>query len=67
MAEIISFMDSIKRRDEMSRAEALAKGRIKYFSCDDCGADLDVINDEYPDRCPGCGLLIAHWNYADEE
>lgn len=65
MAEIISFFDRKKpQKREISRVEALAKGRIQHYSCDSCGADIEVINGEYPDRCPGCGLIITEWKSA---
>ncbi|MBE5849766.1 MAG: hypothetical protein E7298_06335 [Lachnospiraceae bacterium] len=60
MCEIISFIDQKKRR--INRSEALAKGKIMYYSCDSCGADIEVIDNDYPDKCPGCGLRITSWN-----
>ena len=68
MAQIIAF--NVGRRNgktlEQERLKALVKGRIRYFTCDDCGADIEVINEKYPDRCPGCGRNITQWNKAEE-
>jgi len=68
MAQIITF--NVGRRNgktlEQERLKALAKGRIRHFTCNDCGADIEVINEDYPDICPGCNRLITHWNKAEE-
>ena len=68
MAQIIAF--NVGRRNgktlEQERLKALAKGRIRYFTCDDCGADIEVINEQYPDKCPGCGRVISSWKKSEE-
>ncbi len=67
MAEVISFADFRKIKREISRAEALAKGRIQYYTCDSCGEHMEVFNKEYPDICLGCGRRIVKWNNAADE
>ena len=69
MAQIIAF--NVGRRNgkkllEAERWKAIAKGRIRHFTCDDCGADIEVINEDYPDLCPGCGRFISGWKKSEE-
>ena len=66
MGIIIDFMDA-KAKNSMSRVEALCKDRILYFTCDECGADIEVINDVKPERCPGCGLIIEEWKRVADD
>ena len=66
MAQIVSFIPRKRANKEAERWKAIAKGRIRYFTCDDCGADIEVINEEYPDKCPGCGRNIDQWNKVEE-
>ena len=62
MAQIIKF----QKRNDAERVKALVKGEIRTFTCDTCGADIEVINGVYPKKCPGCGLEIEHWNKLEE-
>ena len=62
MAKIIEF----KKMKGKNRTEALVKGRIRTFTCDTCGEEIEVINEEYPDCCPGCGLEIETWKKSEE-
>ena len=69
MGKIIAF--NVGRRNgktqlEAERWKAIAKGNIETYSCDMCGADIEVINGKFPDKCPGCGLSILHWNDTEE-
>lgn len=50
MGEIIMFLPRLQRR---KRIEAMMKGTLEEYSCDNCGEDIDVIDGKYPDRCPG--------------
>lgn len=63
MTQIIEFR---KREKVTNRVEALVKGKIEEFTCDSCGADIEVIDGQYPDKCPGCGLSIVGWNKTEE-
>lgn len=68
MAQIIEFKK--RQASKVSKADkykAIAKGTYQEFTCDSCGADIEVINGVYPEKCPGCGLRIAHWNSAGGE
>lgn len=67
MAQIIEFKKSKKvEKPGKNRVEALVKGRIRVFTCDECGARIEVINGEYPDRCPGCNREITKWKNSEE-
>ena len=66
MAQIIEFVRKKKMSDDAKRWKAIAKGRIRHFTCDDCGADIEVINEDYPDLCPGCGRFISGWKKSEE-
>ena len=67
MAKIIAF--NVRRRNgktlEAERWKALVKGNIEYYNCDDCGGEIEVINGDFPKRCPHCGTEILDW--SDEE
>lgn len=54
MAEIIQF----KPKSQINRIEALVKGQITMFTCDVCGGDIEVLFDNYPEKCPNCGLIM---------
>ena len=66
MAQIISFVKKQKTTEEANRWKAIAKGQVRHFTCDDCGADIEVINEDYPDLCPGCGRFISGWKKSEE-
>ena len=34
--------------------------KLEEYTCDSCGEDVEVIDGEYPERCPGC-LRIITW------
>ena len=56
-----------KPRSKTNRVEALAKGKIRVFTCDTCGYDMEVLFNQFPENCPNCGLHI-NWEdstYAD--
>ena len=64
MAQIIEFRK--KTSSSAERYKALAKGNIKTFKCDNCGTDFEVINNKYPDCCPGCGLVFTDFKHIEE-
>lgn len=59
MGQIIEF--NARKDAKRERVEALMKGRVEHYSCDTCGADIEVINGVFPKKCPGCGVDIAEW------
>ena len=65
MAQIVEFKRYEKKLSVAERYKALAKSQIRTFTCDTCGADIEVINGVYPDSCPGCCLKITNWNKAE--
>lgn len=67
MAQIVEFKRKKEVITEAQRWKAIAKGRIRYFTCDDCGSDIEVIDEQYPYRCPGCGRIITGWNKSEEK
>lgn len=65
MAQIIEFKK--RQVNKADKYKAIAKGKYEEFICDNCGADIEVINGLYPEKCPGCGLRITQWNSAGGE
>ncbi len=61
MAQIIEFGRIKKSTVDARRWKALAKGQVSTYICDNCGERFDVINDEFPDTCPGCGLRFTEF------
>ena len=66
MAQIISFIPKKKMSNESRRWKALAKGTIMTFTCNTCGEEFEVVDDEYPDLCPGCGRRITQFKKLEE-
>ena len=65
MAEIINFKaynTSIKKcvneTSHRFRLKALSEGRIRTFTCDNCGQEFEVLYDKFPERCKGCNLIF---------
>lgn len=67
MAQIISFVKRKQVSDNAERLRALVEGRIRHFTCDDCGADIEVIDKNFPKKCPGCGLEIIGWKSEEKK
>ena len=65
MGQIIEF--SARKNSKHERVEALVKGNIECYVCEDCGGDIEVINNKFPTRCPNCGVLILEWDNTEEE
>ncbi len=42
------------------RTEALAKGQVDTYICNNCGEEFDVYYDKKPDFCPGCKRLLNY-------
>ena len=61
MAQIISFIPKKKTSNEVNRWKALAKGQLDIYTCDNCGERFEVMNNEFPDTCPGCGLRFTEF------
>lgn len=57
MGEIIRFEQIMRIK---KRREAMMRGKLEEYTCDSCGEDVDVIDGDYPERCPGC-LRIISW------
>ena len=66
MAQIVEFKKMERKSIVAERYKALAKGQIEYFTCDNCGTRIEVMNGNYPDCCPGCAYRITDWNDAEE-
>lgn len=67
MAQIVEFRKKEQMMYKAKRYKALATGNIRTFTCDTCGTEFEVIDDEYPDCCPGCGLEIENYQHAEEQ
>lgn len=63
MSNVIQFKP---RRDcEVSsrdRVEAMVKGKIETYECNNCGELFDVLFGNRPDKCPNCNLRIDWGN-----
>ena len=35
------------------------KGTYEEYTCDCCGADIEVIDGDFPERCPSCDRIIS--------
>lgn len=67
MAQIVEFRRRERKSIVAERYRALAKGQIVYFTCDNCGERIEVMNGEYPDCCPGCAYRITNWKTSEEK
>ena len=66
MAQIFEFRKKEQMTYKAKRYRALAKGNIKVFTCDMCGEEFEVIDGEYPECCPGCGLEFIEFKHIEE-
>lgn len=41
--------------DNKTRLKMLAEGRLEKYNCNGCGCEMEVIDNNFPDHCPGCG------------
>lgn len=58
MGEIVQFRPRVKQENSNNRIEALMKGQVDEYTCQNCGEDFEVLFDNKPDRCPHCNMLI---------
>ena len=61
MGEIIQFNPQFKSKKVVSdkeRLKMIAKGRIEAYYCNNCDERFEVIDDNFPTECPGCGARI---------
>jgi predicted RNA-binding Zn-ribbon protein involved in translation (DUF1610 family) len=69
MCAIIDFRKNVEnlkaKHKPMSRIEAMVKGLVEIYTCNNCGGDIEVIDKVYPDCCPNCGAEILEWNDED--
>lgn len=45
-----------------NRVEALVKGEIEVYECDNCGEEFEVMFNKFPDKCPHCSYKIDWGN-----
>ena len=57
MGEVIQFRPKTKDRS-FNRVEALMKGQLETYVCDNCGEEFEVAFGNKPKRCPGCDFEI---------
>ncbi len=66
MCKVIEFAKYKQEKEIMptcaERLKAMVEGQIEYYICDSCGADIEVINKLFPQRCPVCNTEIEEWN-----
>ena len=66
MGEIIKFNPQYrvksKEISDKDRYKAMAKGKYEVYVCEDCGGDIEVIDEQFPSTCPHCGTEILGWN-----
>ena len=56
MGEIVQFRP--RQTKEINRVEALMKGQVETYTCNNCGEDFEVIYNNRPDKCPNCFYSI---------
>lgn len=64
MGEVIEFArfkQRSKSTKDAERLKALFNGNVEVYVCEECGGDIEVINNVFPTRCPCCGLRISDW------
>ena len=63
MGVIVEFRPRSKKKQsgEAKRLEAMIKGKLEVYTCDNCGGDIEVINDEFPSHCPHCNVELLEW------
>ena len=59
----IQFKPRVK--GSKNRVEALMKGEIEIYSCNDCGEDFEVMFEDFPEKCPHCGKIID-WESSEK-
>ncbi len=60
MGVIVEFRPRSKKKqsEEAKRLEAMIKGKLEVYTCNNCGKRIEVMNDEFPTHCPGCNAKI---------
>ncbi len=71
MCSVINFENYLTekngRNKRINRCEALAKGLIEEYICNNCGGDIEVIDKDFPSHCPNCGATISEWDCCENE
>ena len=57
MGQILQFKPRYKTPavDEKTRLKMMAEGRVELYNCNGCNCEIEVIDNNFPDTCPGCG------------
>ncbi len=68
MCTIIDYSKYIEQRKRtgFNRFKALAEGLIESYTCNNCGADFEVYDNQLPERCPSCRVLFD-WDDEKED
>lgn len=69
MTKIISFAKYHSKAGdkEAKRYKALAHNKLQEFTCNNCGNDFDVIDDEYPEVCPICLMVLDYGDLWEDD
>ena len=61
MCTIIDYSKYIEQRKRTgyNRFKALAEGLIESYTCNNCGEDFEVYDNELPEKCPSCGVYFV--------
>lgn len=59
MGDIIKFIPRPNKSYEQKKLKAQMKGTYEEYTCDCCGADIEVIDGDFPERCPSCDRIIS--------
>ena len=63
MCTIIDFERYRNRKCKtQSYIEAMVKGLIEIYTCNRCGGEIEVINNNFPKNCPNCHVIIDSWD-----
>ena len=64
MGVVIQF-DRTRRKQrvttEAERLRAMMEGKIETYVCNNCGGDIEVIDGNFPQKCPCCGTELEEW------
>lgn len=54
-----------RERGSKNRVEALMKGEVETYTCNDCGEDFEVLFENFPEKCPHCNRVID-WESSEK-
>ena len=59
MGTVIDFNEFYMKKKDAERLKALCEGKVEVYTCNGCGRDFEVVDDNFPEVCPCCGVPLA--------